>query len=117
MKRFLLPLVLALALIAVPAAAEFEPVDCGFLGLSCDVDADAQTFVDVILDIINFVLVLVGVIALAALIWGGIMYIISLGDDGRIGTAKKIIIYAIVGLVVVGLSGLIVHFTINLFAA
>ncbi len=107
---------LALLLTATPVSAQFTPVDCGGLGISCDEGADAQSFVDVIIDILNFILIIVGVIALAALIWGGVQYIISLGNETGIEKAKKTIIYAIVGLVVVGLSGLIVNFVINLFS-
>jgi len=106
----------ALALVAMPALAEFETVNCGGLGIACDTNPDGQDVADFVLDIINFVLVLVGVVALAVLIWGGVSYIISLGDDSKIATAKKMILYAIIGLIIVGLSGLIVNFTINLFS-
>ncbi|MDP3997025.1 MAG: hypothetical protein Q8P73_00790 [bacterium] len=55
-------------------------------------------------NIINWLLGLVGLLALLALIWGGIMYVVSLGDDNRVQHAKKIIFWAIVGLIVIALS-------------
>lgn len=65
--------------------------------------------------IIQVVLGLVGIIAAAILIWGGIMYITSAGDEQKAAHAKRIIIYAVVGLVFIGLSIVIVNLTINFF--
>ena len=120
MKHLLVTLLLICVLIPLPAGAQvaaLESDECGLLGLACPEEATARTLSGTILLVINALLTIIGVIALAVLIWGGVLYIISLGDDGKIASAKKIILYAIVGLVVVGLSGLIVNFTINLFAA
>jgi len=66
---------------------------------------DAPT---VLATIINWLLSMVALLAMVALIWGGIMYILSLGDESRATTAKKIILYAIVGLVVVIVSFVII---------
>jgi hypothetical protein len=64
----------------------------------------------VITNIIEWLLALSAVLAMGAFVWGGIMYITSLGDEGRAGTAKKIILYAIIGVIVVLLSFVIVQF-------
>lgn len=112
----LLALILALPITASAQIGALEDEDCGLLGLSCPVDATADTLVGSVLILINGFLTIIGVVALAVLIWGGVLYIISIGDDGRINTAKKIIIYAIVGLIVIGLSALIVNVVINFFA-
>lgn len=56
-----------------------------------------------------WLLSLVAILALVALIIGGIMYIISLGDEGRAETAKRIILYAIVGVIIVGTSFTIIQ--------
>jgi uncharacterized membrane protein YjfL (UPF0719 family) len=50
------------------------------------------------------------VLAVAAIIWGAVMFIISIGNEKRVETAKKIILWAVIGLLVVGLSFLIVRF-------
>lgn len=62
---------------------------------------------------VNVALGFVGILAVAALIYGGFMYISSLGDEGKAKTAKHIIFYAIIGLVVIGAAGLIVNVVVN----
>jgi ABC-type sugar transport system permease subunit len=53
------------------------------------------------------------VVNIFSAIVGGLRYITSGGDSSRVGAAKTTIIYALVGLVVVVLAQLIVHFVIN----
>lgn len=60
--------------------------------------------------LINFMLGLIFLLSVAAFIYGGIMYTISLGNDSRVGTAKKTIFWAITGFVVSLLSVLLVRF-------
>lgn len=58
----------------------------------------------ILVRIINFLLSIIAVVALAVLIWGALMYILSLGNESRAEKAKKIMLYAIVGLILAGLS-------------
>lgn len=53
---------------------------------------------------VGFMLGISGFLAMAALVWGGILYIVSLGNDQRVGMAKQIIMWAVVGLSVIFLS-------------
>ena len=55
----------------------------------------------------------VGVIAVLMIIYGGIMYMTSAGNDEKIGSAKKIITGAIIGLVVSILAYVIVDFVVK----
>lgn len=57
---------------------------------------------------------LVAILALAALIYGAVLYITSMGDEGKTERAKKIILYALVGIILLGVSGMIVNVAINL---
>ncbi len=50
---------------------------------------------------VNFFLEVVALIAVLAIIWAGFTYITSLGDDSRIESAKKMIIWAAVGLILI----------------
>lgn len=50
--------------------------------------------------IINVMLYIVGILAVAMLIFGGIKYATSAGDSSKITAAKHTIMYSIVGLVV-----------------
>jgi hypothetical protein len=45
------------------------------------------------------------------------MYITSLGDESKTSQAKKIIMYAIIGLLVLGAAGIIVNVLINIIRA
>ena len=58
---------------------------------------------------IGWMLSLVGILALGALVWGGVVYITSLGNDAYIKQAKTIIFWAIVGLVIVILAFVILN--------
>lgn len=69
----------------------------GGLSTSVSVSSLLQT-------IINWLLSLVAVLALLALIVGGVMYILSFGSEDAAKRAKRIIMYAIIGLLVVFLS-------------
>lgn len=54
-----------------------------------------------------------GIIAVLMIVIGGFMYIASTGDAGRLRKAKDIIVYAVIGLVIVILAGLIVNFVVD----
>jgi len=62
---------------------------------------------------INIFSVIVGVVAVIMIIFGGFRYITSGGDSGNISSAKQTIIFAIVGLVVVALAQIIVRFVLS----
>ena len=63
--------------------------------------------------IVNIFSIIVGIIAVIMIIYGGFRYITSGGDSGRVGTAKNSLIYALVGLIIVALAQLIVHYVLN----
>lgn len=110
---FFVPLVWALPLIA---HAQF---DKGFLEVEAervkqdisDFNGSLGGFIIALLKILG---ALVAVLALAALLWGALMYITSLGDEGKAETAKKIIMYALIGLLILGAAGIVVNVAINL---
>ena len=57
--------------------------------------------------------VIVGIAAVIMIVVGGFKYTISGGDSARVTSAKDTILFAIVGLVVVALAQVIVHFVIH----
>jgi cytochrome bd-type quinol oxidase subunit 2 len=69
---------------------------------------------DVILTILKTVLSFVGLIAVVVIVIAGIMLLVSGGEEGRKDTAKKIIMYAIIGLIVIILASAIVRFIASL---
>ncbi len=56
---------------------------------------------------------IVGAVSIIMIIYGGFRYVTSGGDQNAVGSAKNTLIYAIVGLVIVALAQLIVHFVLN----
>lgn len=62
---------------------------------------------------VNIFSVIVGAASVLMIIYGGFRYITSGGDSGKVGNAKNTLIYAIVGLVIVALAQLIVHFVLT----
>lgn len=64
-------------------------------------------------EIVTLFSIIVGVVSILMIIYGGFRYITSGGDSGKVGNAKNTLIYAIVGLVIVALAQLIVHFVLN----
>ena len=60
--------------------------------------------------ILNILSVIVGVAAVIMIILSGLRYITSGGDASKVGAAKSSLIYALIGLVIVALAQVIVHF-------
>lgn len=55
----------------------------------------------------------IGAIAVAAIVYGGVIYITAAGNEESVKKAKSIILYSIIGLVVALLAYVIVDFVIN----
>src|SRR5689334_19684531 len=62
--------------------------------------------------IVNVLLVLAALIAAIFILYGGVRYITSRGDEDEAAAAKNTILYAVLGLIVIGLSAAIVNFVI-----
>ncbi len=82
-------------------------------GGTTDCNTDNQTVSDKIKKILNIFSALVGIVAVIMIIYAGFRYVTSAGSEGGVKTAKNAIIYAIIGLVVVALAQVIVHFVIS----
>ncbi len=63
--------------------------------------------------VISLLSAVVGIVAVIMIIVGGFRYITSGGNDASVTGAKNTILYAIIGLIVVALAQVIVHFTIS----
>jgi hypothetical protein len=80
---------------------------------SADGKTSAEKVNDLIRKIVNVISAIVGVVAVIMIVVGGFKYITSGGDSNNVSGAKNTIIYAIIGLVIVALAQLIVHFVLN----
>ena len=77
---------------------------------------DSRSAGDLAKDFVNIMLFAVGILAVIILILGGIRYILSGGHSGAVSSAKKTILYAVVGLIVAILAYAIVNFVITTIA-
>ena len=79
----------------------------------CDDGAAEKRVSGVIRNIVQIISIAAGIIAVIMLIVAGLKYITSNGDANAIGSAKRTIIYAIVGLVIAASAQIIVQLVLN----
>jgi type IV secretory pathway VirB2 component (pilin) len=94
--------------LTVPGGIELEPI----AGMP---DGGLNTFNTLIQWIVNFLFVGATVLALIFIIWGGIGWITSGGDKGKVDAARKKIVYAVIGLIVTFLAYFILSIIESLF--
>ncbi|MDP3997022.1 MAG: hypothetical protein Q8P73_00775 [bacterium] len=74
-----------------------------------------NSFSELAVEIIKVVLAVIAFVAVIAVIWGGVMYVTSLGDEQKSATAKKIIMYAVAGIIIIGISAIVVNVVLGIF--
>lgn len=104
--------------LALAQSVNTTPVSCGSQGDitgTCTVDAaNADSRVNTLVkNAIRIFQVIVGLISVFMVILGGLKYITSGGDSSKVGEAKNAILYAVIGLVIVGIAQIIVQFALN----
>jgi hypothetical protein len=67
----------------------------------------------IILQAAGLIAIVAGIAAVIAIIVSGIMFITAAGDSNKISTARNIIIYAVVGLIVIFLARTVVVFVVK----
>ena len=78
--------------------------------------ADKMGNVDqTIVNIINAVIGVIGLVCVIVMIIGGVQYMTSTGDPGKVEKGKKTILYGLIGLIICVLSFAIVNFAIDHF--
>lgn len=122
-----LTLLLVPVIVAVPALAQgtADIGTClsqgsglnGNLSGDCEPDPMAEAGSDDITNfitlVVNIISIIVGFVAVVMIIWGGMKYVTSGGESGKITSAKNTIMYALIGLVVVALAQFIVRFVLK----
>ena len=78
-------------------------------GVPTDLFGDTGVFNQVT----NIILLIVGLISVIMLLYGGLRYVISGGDSKKVTDAKNTILYAIIGLIVAILAYAIVNFVLS----
>jgi hypothetical protein len=78
-------------------------------------NAAQGSLLDNVKNIINVMLLIIGVVAVIMLIVGGFRYVLSNGNEKAVSGAKDTILYAVIGIVVALLSFAIVNFVLARF--
>jgi hypothetical protein len=115
---------LAVCLCLVPAgqalAAEknvFDQVPCDAAtgtSAACNAGGDPITGSGgAIAKVTTLIAYIAGIAAIITIIVGGVMYVLSQGDSGKIKAARDTVLYAVIGLVVIILARTIIIFVIG----
>lgn len=115
-------------LLLVPLLA-FLPqrAHAGFLDRLCDLSPDTQGMCDAIratfprteggnqvaalaLVAIQYLLTLIAMVAVVVIVYAGLTMVMAGGDDGKVGNAKKMVTYAVIGLVLAILADVAVAY-------
>ncbi len=124
---FLAGAVMVATPLAVPAVAfAASPIqDCLSQGVglstgngsTCVADPDQETgagkIQNIVTTAINIFSIIVGIVSVVMIIYGGFKYITSGGDSGNVTSAKNTIVFAVIGLIIVALAQFIVQFVLN----
>lgn len=104
---------------ALAASSATEHIRNGYNQTSDDINSERTNLVtgddSVLKTVINTMLFIVGVLAVAMIIFSGIRYITAHGDKGQIESAKNTLIYSVVGLVIAIIAYAIVNWVIGIF--
>jgi amino acid transporter len=81
-------------------------------GTGCDDSTAGEAANKLVANVINILSVIVGIISVIMIIYAGFRYVTSGGREESVKGAKNTILYAIIGLVIVALAQIIVHFVL-----
>jgi hypothetical protein len=78
-------------------------------------DNSSEDFTTIMKRVISTLLFVLGIIAVIIIIIGGIRFATANGDPGAVKTARNMILYACIGLIVAIMSYAIVNFVLDAF--
>ena len=119
-RQHIITLLPMLALVAVGLALS---TDHSVLASAADIqggvnsvnDGNEQTLPEVITNVINLLLFIIGIAAVLMLIIGGFRYVTANGEANNVTAAKNIILYSLIGIVVSLSAFGIVNFVLEQF--
>lgn len=72
-----------------------------------------QDLPELVARIIQWVIGIIGVVLVALFVYGGVVYATSIGNEERVDTGKKIMLYAIIGVVIIAIAFAISSYVIQ----
>lgn len=115
LMMFVPTLLPAVTMAASTAASEAicEGANDGTGDPSCSGDTAGNTVSGIVRAAIRIFQGIIGIISLFVMLTGGLNYITSGGDSAKTKSARERIMYAVIGLVVVGIAEILVQFALN----
>ncbi len=86
-----------------------------FIDTSNIIGGDIPDLSVFIINVINWLIGFAAVLSVVMIIVSGFQYIVSFGDQKKIGKATSSLIFSIIGLILVFISPLVIQFVINNF--
>ena len=105
--------VLALAVPQTSFAVTTQQAACEAINGTAGCTKENSDLTSILEIIINVMSVIIGFIAVVMIVVAGFKYITSGGDTAKVTTAKNALIYALIGLVIVGLAQFLVRVVIR----
>jgi hypothetical protein len=110
MNKKLMVAIGTVAVLALPVLASAVTVD---KTLSATLELGSADLKSTVVNIIQWVLGLLGLIAVVMILIGGFQWMTAGGNEEKVASAKKIISAAVIGLIVILLAWAIVIFVVN----
>lgn len=111
-------LVAPLALSSTAMAAECDLSSGLRGGIECPATAEQKTksnFTVELKKVTNTLLFIIGALSVIMIVYGGLRFVLSQGEEKAVGSARNTIIYALIGLIVAIIAYGLVNFVVNQF--
>lgn len=99
--------------LAAPALAQTDPTG---IGGEKRTSYTRDDLVDTLDSFANWVLAIVGIIAVIFILYGGFLYITAGGNDEQVQKGKNVIIYGLIGVLIAILAFAIISFAASFLA-
>ena len=76
-----------------------------------------SNFRDLLLNFLNFFLGFLGLLAVLLVIYGGFLYMTAAGEESKTENGKKVILYAVIGIIIILISFALVNTVLSGLAA
>ncbi len=91
--------------------SDSEPGKCTpVLGRNADGEVDVMSFLPIGLAVLEAMMVIAGLAAVVMIFWGAFLYLVSQGESDKAASARKTVINAAIGLVIVMIAARVVSF-------
>lgn len=104
----------AIAVAAPSLLREIRDIAAGGVGGGGGLITNATPIVDIVTNVMNFALTMIGILATIGFTISGIMYISAGGDSLRAQTAKRMLLYSVIAIAITGASLIILKQVLQL---